>query len=247
MEKTNGSQNQMKAFLAFLVVVLVGVVAYLVYNNTLGDVKTVVTDTDNTNTNSDNNDQDADKVSDTTGDKTSDNTSEVANDEATNDSLNKSNTDSETGDNKSVIPSGWVAIENKTYNYIAYKPSNYYYRAFGIESVLGIDPNKIPEASSYTGVISIQALDGSLESAKNDYIQSFMAIAQDTKTTENGTWDLIIAEIPESDMQSAQNVMCAFIEVSGQVFVVDYRYDSSSDATYETIFDQFYPSIKFNK
>jgi len=246
MDKGNNSQDQMKMFLVFMVVVLVAVVGYLVYNGYSSDVDEVVTDTNSTET--DNDSQNTDNTSDITSDRIGDSASDTTNDDATNDSLDRSDdADNDIDHTESTVPSGWVAVENNTYDYTAYKPSNYYYRFFGSESVLGIDPNQLPEASSYVGAVSMQTLDGNLETAKNQYIDPFMAIAQDTKTTKNGTWDLIMAEIPEDEMFPAQNVMCAFIEVDGQVFVVDYRYDSAGDAMYETVFDQFYQAIEFNK
>ena len=55
----------------------------------------------------------------------------------------------------------------------------------------------------------MMALSGDLESAMADYYSSFMAIADTTETKGNGTWNLISAEIPETDMQAAQKVMAS--------------------------------------
>jgi hypothetical protein len=240
MPQDNNSQDQMKIFLVILVVLLVAVVGYLIFKPSDEVAETDVTDNQDTTVDSEDADNDEVVVDDVEVD-------EVVVDDADVEEPAADEVDPpQSAPEEALIPDGWKEIENTTYGYTAYRPSNFYFRFFGSASLLGIDPNVIPEASSYAGAVTMMALSGDLETAMADYYSSFLAIMDTTEDQGNGTWSLISAEIPESAMDAAKNVMCAFIEVDGQVFVVDYRYDASGTATYEDIFNQFYPAIQFD-
>lgn len=146
---------------------------------------------------------------------------------------------------KNVVPDGWKPVENGTYGYTAYRPSSYYYRFFGSQVLLGIDPNEIPTASEYAGAITITAISGSLPTAAQDYYASMTSVVISESTELNGTWTLVTANIAETISTPAQKTALAFIEVDGQVFVVEYRFQADSTGIYMDVFDQFYPSILF--
>jgi hypothetical protein len=243
MSQDNNSQDQMQTFLVILVVLLVAAIGYLIFKPSDEVADTDVTDNQDTTVDVDETEGDEVVVDDVDADESED---DVDGEEPADDADEDDVEPPQSAPEEALIPDGWKEIENTTYGYTAYRPSNFYYRFFGSASLLGIDPNVIPEASSYAGSVTMMALSGDLETAMADYYSSFLAIMDTTEDQGNGTWSLISAEIPENEMDAAKNVMCAFIEVDGQVFVVDYRYDASGDAIYEGVFDKFYPAIEFD-
>ncbi len=148
---------------------------------------------------------------------------------------------------KNEVPAGWKAIKMPTYKYTAYRPSNYYYRFFDSGKILGIDPNPIPEASEYLGVVTLQVTTGDLETRKMEHIDSWMALAVDKKTKKNGTWDLVKGTIPGDEMMPEKEAIMAITKKGNYVYIVDYRQTKDSFDKYEKIFDQFYPAILFEE
>ena len=173
---------------------------------------------------------------------TDDNTPTVEPSEAVTSTTPETTPTSSEGTGENTVPDGWQPIVNETYSYTAYRPNSYYYRYFGY-STLGIDRNAIPEAGEYAGEVTLNVMTGDIESVKNEWIADWLAIAENTESKSNGNWELVMGTIPESLPVPEQQVIAAFHEENGYVYIVDHR---AEPANYNTsIFDQFYPALLF--
>jgi len=144
-------------------------------------------------------------------------------------------------------PSGWQPIDNTSQKYIAYRPSGWYFKMFAPNmQLLGVDKNKIPDASEYAGMFTIQRLTGSstLQAAKDNLDPGF---SETTQEISGRTWTIIKGKqklYEESGMGGAY-VKLAYVNVSGKEFIAQLQSTSSGFGGQESNFDIFVKTIKF--
>jgi len=133
-----------------------------------------------------------------------------------------------------AIPDNWKPVVNKSQGYTAHRPNNYFYRIFS-GSVLGIDPNAIPENSEYVGVISIFT---STDSFDNEVIRAKGIIDNETVkkvTYSNGVWTVITGSVPADEMFPERLAYYAIIEIKGKTHVITMMAEGESE--YNTYID----------
>jgi hypothetical protein len=141
-------------------------------------------------------------------------------------------------------PSGWVLIDNTVQKYLAYRPNGWYYRLFAPNmETLGIDTNKIPEASEWAGIITMSRLSaGGLESYKSNLEVGYTSAVQ---TISGRSWTLIEGKTPANELFNAQFVKYAFVTVDGKDYVAGIRSDLANYGGQEGTFDTFVSVISF--
>lgn len=141
------------------------------------------------------------------------------------------------------LPSNWKPIDSISTTYLAYRPSNYYFRYFGgsTES-LGIDPAAIPAASSYGGVITMSVSSGDLDTVLGQFEDSLESDSTSKVTYQNGEWTIIMGTVPESEIEAAKDVKIALIEVDGKVYTVTLNSSSAN-----TNFEIFVANLEFTR
>ncbi|MFQ5493228.1 MAG: hypothetical protein ACE5DX_03655 [Candidatus Dojkabacteria bacterium] len=146
---------------------------------------------------------------------------------------------SDTGDQAFVfdseLPAGWKKVDLGL-GYTIYRPGNWWFRNFG--GTLGLDPNEIPEASEYAGMITMSKISGSMTSAISTYkssldtnVNEFNAVAGDND------WVIVTGKIDETMESEAKQVKSGFIQGGGQVYQLEYRVPPSQFAANENVFD----------
>ncbi len=219
------SLQTLLSVIAVLLVILIMLIGYGVYKMSAG------------NTNQMHNED--------THKEASTNNANSQNESAQSNNNTQKNTTTPTPVAKHVVPNGWKPIEVSKYHYVAYRPANYHYRLFDGGKILGIDPNEIPEVGGYAGIITVEVKKGKLEDVKMEHIDNWMAIATDSRTEKNATWDLVKGTIPGDEMMPEKEAIIAITKKGEYVYIVDYRTDKGHFDDYEKIFDQFYPAILF--
>lgn len=152
--------------------------------------------------------------------------------------------ESESGDSKDIaLPEGWEAIENTFQEYTAYRPKGFYYRLFPPNMyLLGVDPNPIPIATEYAGVITLlrtnstNNLEGRLKDLKAGYTEKNVVF-------NSLEWRIIDGETKDTEMYDSYKVRYAYIKINGKEFLATLERETSK---YSDTFNTFIANIKFD-
>jgi hypothetical protein len=142
------------------------------------------------------------------------------------------------------LPEGWSEQESSSYGYKIGVPKNWYYRFFSSTKMIGLDPDPIPEASEYAGVITFSVDDREFDemvSQTEDYLDN------ETKSeiTVNGNlWTEIEGEISMDDFfNPGEAILYAMIEIEGTSYRLTLL--SPDNSEYRAIYSQVLSSISF--
>ena len=109
---------------------------------------------------------------------------------------------------------------------------------------LGIDTNKIPEASEWAGIITMTRLtaDNGLESYKSNLEVGYTSQVQ---TISGRSWTVIEGKTPANELFNAQFVKYAYVTVDGKEYIAGIRSDLANYGGQEGTFDTFVSIISF--
>jgi hypothetical protein len=142
-------------------------------------------------------------------------------------------------------PSGWIAIDNTSQSYIAYRPSGWYFRLFPpAMELLGIDVNQIPDASEWGGIITMARLNASnnFESYKSGLEAGYTTSVQ---SIGGRSWTIIEGITPANMLFDSQFVKYAYTDVGGKEFLASIRSSAANYGGQEGNFDIFVQTIRF--
>jgi hypothetical protein len=117
------------------------------------------------------------------------------------------------------LPEGWIEQESSGYGYKIGVPENWYYRFFSSTKMIGIDPDPIPEASEYAGVITFAADDRTFEqmlSQTKDYLED----EEETSITVNEVeWTQVEGKISMDDFfNPGEAILYAMTQKDGTAY-----------------------------
>jgi len=142
-------------------------------------------------------------------------------------------------------PSGWVAIDNTSQHYIAYRPNGWWYKIFSPNmETLGIDVNQIPDASEWAGLFTITRLTASnnFESYKANLEVGYTSQVQNIS---GRNWTVIKGKTPANELFDSLFVKYAYVIVDGKEFLAGTSSTEASFGGQEGNFDTFVSIIKF--
>lgn len=144
-----------------------------------------------------------------------------------------------------AIPDGWVAVVNDSQNYTAYKPKSYYFRMFSPDRfVLGIDTNKIPDASEYMGMISLMRL-----SASNNFDSALANLESGyttyTRMIDNRTWTMVEGKTKANEIMSSKYVIYGKVSVGNKEYLAKLENGSANYGGFADEFEIFITTLEF--
>jgi len=118
-----------------------------------------------------------------------------------------------------TIPEGWIDQESEDYEYKIAVPNGWYYRFFSGTQSIGLDPNPIPEASEYPGVICFSALTESITEIRTTYTSDIQNINETSTTVNDKTWTQITGNTSTEDIFFPNyKVLHSLYESSGKTY-----------------------------
>lgn len=143
-------------------------------------------------------------------------------------------------------PDSWQLLEYDCLGYKAYRPNGFYFRMFPPDCfVLGLDPNRIPEASEYMGMISMMKL-----SASNNF-DKYVAELEDgyteyTRVIDGRTWNMVEGKMPANELFEAKYVKLGNVEVNGKEYMARIENSASNFGGYADEFETFITTLIFD-
>ncbi len=143
-------------------------------------------------------------------------------------------------------PENWQAIDFDCLGYTAYRPSGFFFRMFPPDCfVLGLDTNRIPEASEYMGMISLMKLSGSNNFTK--YIDQLEdGYTKYTRSIDDRTWTIVEGKQPANELFDAKFVKLGNFKVGSKEYMARIESTSSNFGGYADEFEIFITTLKFD-
>lgn len=137
-----------------------------------------------------------------------------------------------TEESQSKLPEGWVEQSSNTYGYTIGVPDKWYYRFFGQTKMIGMDPNPIPEASEYAGVITFSRDDRSYEVLTTELRNGLENVTENKVVVNETEWTEISGNLSNDDlMHPGKNYLHSVVSVDGNSYVLTYSYDTLDNGT----------------
>ncbi|MBN2101230.1 hypothetical protein JW710_05130 [Candidatus Dojkabacteria bacterium] len=229
-DSTRSSTPIILGALGVVVVILVGVIGFLAYSM-IKEKADEKEDEKETESNEEDNDSEEE---DTSEEEKSTDDSEEEEEETTSDC-------------DPTIPSGWVKRQNTTYNYTVAMPSNWWYRFFGSMQTMGMDPNEIPEASEYAGLVTMSAYTDTVANLVADSKSSLVGSSESTITVNCKTWTKVEGQNPSGiPFYADYKVVEVYTSHNGKTFCLKYMNDPGDFNTYKATYDKILESVDLN-
>ncbi len=147
--------------------------------------------------------------------------------------------------NAATPPSNWKVLDNTKQGYTVYRPTGFYYRLFPPDMfVLGIDPNPIPTASEYMGVINMIRLSAS--SNFDTYLGNLEAGYKTcTREIDGRTWTTVVGKTKTTDAFEGKYVKYGKVTVGGKDFMARLENQNANYGGYADEYEIFITTIVF--
>ncbi len=155
--------------------------------------------------------------------------------------------DETNGEEESKIPEGWLEQTSTSFGYSIGVPDKWYYRFFGQTRMIGMDPNPIPEASEYAGMIVFTVDERPYDQMVNELKTGLESVSETENFVDSLTWLRIEGIISEEDIfHPGQMVIHAVISHEGNSYRLTYS--SSKESYNENLetFNDVLETISFN-
>jgi hypothetical protein len=142
------------------------------------------------------------------------------------------------------LPEGWSEQESSSYGYKIGVPKNWYYRFFSSTKMIGLDPDPIPEASEYAGVITFSIDDREFEEMITE-TEEYLDNETKSEITVNGNiWTEIEGEISMDDFfNPGESILYAMTSIEGTSYRLTLL--SPDNSEYRAIYTQLLSTISF--
>lgn len=144
-----------------------------------------------------------------------------------------------------TAPDSWELLEYDCLGYKAYRPQGFFFRMFPPDCfVLGLDTNRIPEASEYMGMISLMKLSGSNNFEK--YVDELdEGYTEYTREIEGRTWTMVEGKTPANELFDAKFVKLGNFEANGKEYMARLESGSSDYSGHSGTFETFISTLIF--
>jgi hypothetical protein len=142
-------------------------------------------------------------------------------------------------------PATWKPVENSTQGFTAYRPTGFYFRLFPPDMfMLSIDPNPIPTASEYMGVINIIRL-----SASNNF-ESYLANLETgyqtcTREIDGRTWTTVVGKTKTTDAFEGKFVKYGKVTVGTKEYLARLENLKADYGGYSGQYETFITTLQF--
>ena len=143
-----------------------------------------------------------------------------------------------------AVPGNWVKIDNGALvSYDVYRAKGFNYRVFTNDFV-GIDPNPIPSASEYAGIISVMKLSGA-NNFDSQLANLEPGYQKCTREIDARTWTTVVGKTKANEISSSNFIKYAKVTVNAKDYMAKLTSTAADYSGQANNFETFITILKF--